>query len=66
MHARMCFLSEKMQHGAAGVYFIQESVMACLKTKIKVFSNAEHLTVGCAAQYKICKFFYNLCQHRID
>jgi len=50
MHVSMCFLSEEMQHNAVMLYFIQKSVKAFLKTKIKDFLNIEHFIDGCIAQ----------------
>ena len=44
MHACICFLSEEMQHDVVVVYFIQRSILAVLKTKIKDFSNVEYFT----------------------
>ena len=60
-------ISECLKHDTVAVYLFQEKLVDFLKknvptgvTKIIYFSD------GCAAQYKNCKNFLNLCLHKND
>ena len=62
----MCFLSDDLQHDVAFVYSIQVEVTKFIKVNLPHVANVEYFSDGCAAQYKNCSNFLNLCQHKTD
>lgn len=61
-----CFLSDYMQHDVAFVYALQSNLIGILKSKLPSLKSIEYFSDGCAAQYKNCKNFLNLCMHKFD
>lgn len=62
----MCFVSDDLIHDVGFVYEIQRKVVEFVKGRNLNIKSIEYFTDGCAAQYKNCKTFLNLCEHEND
>jgi len=62
----MCFVSDDLIHDVSFVYEIQRRVVDFVKGQNLTIKSIEYFTDGCAAQYKNCKSFLNLCEHEND
>lgn len=63
-----CIISDDLEHDVALVYQTQKTVLNFLKFEFPEIplAYAEYFTDGCAAQYKNCKNFRNICYHEHD
>ena len=62
----MCYLSAELQHDVAFVYSIQIELTKFIRVNLPHIENVEYFSDGCAAQYKNCSNFLNLCKHKSD
>ena len=60
----VCVLSDDLQHDVVFVYETQKIVIQFLKNKFPHVKSLHYFSDGCAAQYKNCKNFLNLCYHQ--
>ena len=61
-----CYLSDDLDHDVSMVYKYQQLLMQYINEHIPTVKNIHYFTDGCAAQYKNCKTFLNLCHHKDD
>ena len=59
-------ISESNNHDVVAVNLFQTRLVAFLKEKFGTISKMVYFSDGCAAQYKNCKNFLNLCNHESD
>ena len=65
VHKSICFISNDLEHDVHLVREMQQQTLIYIKEHlIPNLVEVEYITDGCAAQYKGCKSFLNLCQHR--
>ncbi|KAJ4432757.1 hypothetical protein ANN_21395 [Periplaneta americana] len=59
----LCIISDDLDHDVALVYLTQKLVLDFLKSEFPEapLKHVEYFTDGCAAQYKNCKNFRNIC-----
>lgn len=62
----LCVVSDDLEHDVAFVHETQKVVSQFLKTNFPEVTNVIYYSDGCAAQYKNCKNFFNLCHHEKD
>ena len=64
----LCFviISESTQHDVIAVHLFQKKLIEFLKGEGKRLQKMIYFSDGCAAQYKNCKNFLNLCLHLVD
>lgn len=66
MSFSMCVLSDDLEHDVPFVHEVQHQLVSLLKSKLPKLTQIEYNSDGCAAQYKNCKNFLNLCHHQSD
>ena len=59
-------ISECNIHDVVAVHLFQARLVAFLKEKFDTLNKIIYFSDGCAAQYKNCKNFANLCNHEVD
>ena len=59
-------ISECNTHDVIAVHLFQSKLVSFLKEKFDAVRKIVYFSDGCAAQYKNCKGFLNLCHHEID
>ena len=62
----LCFISDDLDHDVGLVYFIIQETVKYIKAQKTNFNRIEYFSDGCAAQYKNCKNFVNICHHYSD
>lgn len=62
----MCIVSDDLEHDVAFVHKTQKYVSEFLKNSCPEVTRVTYYSDGCAAQYKNCKNFLNLCLHEKD
>ena len=60
----LCILSDDLEHDVAFVYETQKIVTQFLKDNFPMIKDINYFSDGCAAQYKNCKNFINICHHK--
>ena len=59
-------ISECNSHDVIAVHLFQTKLVEFLKGKFDAVDRIIYFSDGCAAQYKNCKKFLNLCHHEVD
>lgn len=59
----LCFISDDVKHDVTQVRLAQEKTIEFIKKNCPQVTEVVYVTDGCAAQYKCCSSFFNLCQH---
>lgn len=62
----LCIVSDDLEHDVPFVYETQRVVVQYIKDKFPKVQELLYYSDGCAAQYKNCKNFINLCNHEND
>lgn len=62
----LCFVSDDLLHDVGMVWKVQQELVKFIKSRYAFIDQVEYFTDGCAAQYKNCKSFLNLCHHLED
>lgn len=62
----LCVISDDLEHDVGFVYETQKIVAQFLTEKFPQVQSVHYFSDGCAAQYKNCKNFLNLCHHHKD
>ena len=65
-HLSFVIISESTQHDVIAVHLFQKKLIKFLKGEGKRLQKMIYFSDGCAAQYKNCKNFLNLCLHLVD
>ena len=67
VESSLCILSEDLNHDVAFVYKVVKETVDFIKKELNPSVKTIHdFSDGCAAQYKNCKHFVNLCHHLTD
>ena len=67
VESSLCILSEDLNHDVAFVYKVIKETVDFIKKELNPSVKTIHyFSDGCAAQYKNCKHFVNLCHHLTD
>ena len=67
VESSLCILSEDLNHDVALVYKVVKETVDFIKKELNPSVKTIHyFSDGCAAQYKNCKHFVNLCHHLTD
>lgn len=64
--SNLCVVSDDLKHDVAFVYETQKVAIEYLKKNFPEVKQLTYYSDGCAAQYKNCKNFFNLCLHEKD
>lgn len=64
--SNLCVISDDLEHDVTFVHETQKVVTKFLKTNHPEVKRVTYYSDGCAAQYKNCKNFLNLCHHETD
>lgn len=59
----LCFISDDVKHDVTQVRLAQEKTIKFITDNLPKVEEVLYVTDGCAAQYKCCTSFLNLCQH---
>lgn len=62
----LCIVSDDLEHDVPFVHETQRVVVEFIKEKFPKVNSLLYFSDGCAAQYKNCKNFINLCHHESD
>lgn len=62
----LCVLSDDLEHDVSFVYATQNVITSYIKITFPNVKKLHYYSDGCAAQYKNCKNFINLCHHKED
>ena len=65
-HPSICFISNHMNQDSVCIYAFRRIAVDYVKEVLPHINKVIHFTEGCAAQYKNCKNFSNLCHHEND
>ena len=65
-HFSYVAISESIEHDVIAVHLFQKMFIEFLKEKVPNTQKIIYFSNGCAAKYKNCKVFLNLCYHRDD
>jgi len=63
VHKSLCFLSDDVKHDVTQVRLYQQEAILFIQNNFPNVKEVLYVTDGCAAQYKCCTSFANLCQH---
>jgi hypothetical protein len=66
INTNMCMISDDLDHDVCFVYQSQKKITNYIKEHFPAVQKILYFTDGCAGQYKNCKSFINLCNHKKD